>query len=99
MSEDRRTPLLKMEMFVDEHETKEYANPDKPDAFKVTLKAPKKSLKIGMEDAQARLQIKALDDIVKVNFPKYGSFEILVYPLKKKAKIERKETVPTTLTE
>ncbi len=98
MPNDQKIPLYQIEMYVDEHETKEPANPDKSDVFKVTLKAPKKSFKIGMEDAQARLQIKALDDIVKHNLPLYGSFLIAVYPIPKKTEPQPK-TIPTTLPE
>lgn len=94
-----RVPLYKIEMFVDEHDTKEPADPDKPDTFEVSLKAPKDSLKIGMEDANAKMKIKALDDVVKQQFPLYGNFMIEIYPIKKVAQIEQAKTVPTTLDE
>ena len=96
---EERKPLYKIEMFVDEHNTKEPANPDKPDTFEVSLKAPKLTFKIGLADAQAKFKIKALDDIVKANFPLYGNFMIEIYPIKKSAKIEQKQTVPTTLSQ
>lgn len=78
MSAERK-PLYKVEMFVDEHNTKEPANPDKPDTFEVSLKAPKDSFKVGLADAQAKMKIKALDDIVKHNFPLYGNFLIEIF--------------------
>jgi hypothetical protein len=84
-------------MYVDEHNTKEPADPDKPDTFEVLLAAPKDSLKIGMDKANAKMKIKALDDIIKHNFPLYGNFEIQIFPIKKRAVIEQPKTVPTTL--
>lgn len=87
MSEERK-PLYKIEMYVDEHVSKEPSNPDKPDTFEILLKAPKRSLKIGLEDAEAKMKIKALDDVIKHQFPHYGNFLIEIYPLKKAVKID-----------
>jgi hypothetical protein len=94
-----RTPLYKIEMFVDEHLTKEPASADSPDVFTVTLHAFDKSFKVGMEDAKAQLKIKAFDDIIKHNLPKLNAFIIEIYPKPRTANVEKKESTPTTLTD
>ncbi|NLB77219.1 MAG: hypothetical protein GX799_12300 [Crenarchaeota archaeon] len=99
MNEHRENPLLKIEMFVQDHVTKEPANPDKPDTFEVSLKAPKDSFKIGMADANAKMKIKALDDIIKHNFPLYGNFRVEIYAIKKSVTMAKSKSVPTTLPE
>ena len=94
-----RTPLLKIEMFVDEHNTKEPSDADSPDVFTVTLKAFDKSFKVGLEDAKAQLKIKAFDDIIKHQLPLLQPFIIEVYAKPRSATIEQKKTEPTTLLE
>jgi len=94
-----RVPVLKFEASVIQHDTKEPASNDKPDVFTVTLKSFEKDLKIGTEDAKAKLTIKALDDIVKHNFPLYGSFVIEIYVKPRSAPVEKPKTEPTTLDE
>jgi hypothetical protein len=97
MPDQDRKPLYKIEMFVDEHNTKEPADADKPDVFTVTLHAFDKSFKVGLETAKAQLKIKAFDDIIKHNLPKMGAFVIEVYAKPRSAKVEGSETKPTTL--
>jgi hypothetical protein len=92
-----RTPLYKIEMFVDEHLTKEPADADSPDVFTVTLHAFDKSFKVGLQDAKAQLKIKAFDDIIKHNLPKMNAFIVEIYPKPRTANIEKKESTPTTL--
>jgi hypothetical protein len=93
-----RTPLYKIEMFVDEHNTKEPADADKPDVFTVTLHAFDKSFKVGVEDAKAQLKIKAFDDVIKHNLPKMAAFIIEIYAKPRSANVELIKTEPTTLT-
>ena len=93
-----RVPLYKIEMFVDEHDTKEPADTEKPDVYTVTLKAHKDQFKIGLQDAKAKLQIKALDDIVKHQFPLFGEFMVEIYPVPK-TRAEKHKSTPTTLVE
>lgn len=93
-----RTPILKIEMFVDEHETKEPSDTNKPDSFVVRLKSYDKEFKVGLQDAKAKLSIKAFDDIIKANLPKKHSFVIEVYA-KERIAVVKDKTAPTTLTE
>ena len=74
-----KTPILKFEVSVKEHDTKEPASNDKPDVFTVTMKSFDKALKIGLEEAKVQLKIKALDDIVKHKFPLFGTFVVEIY--------------------
>ena len=92
-----RTPLLKIEMFVDEHNTKEPSDANKPNVYCVTLKAYEKTFKVGLEDAKAKLIIKAFEDIIKHNLPLLHSFTVEIYPAVKSAKVDGPKTKPTTL--
>jgi hypothetical protein len=92
-----RTPLYKIEMFVDEHNTKEPSDINALDVFTVTLKAFDKSFKVGLQDAKAQLKIKAFDDIVKHNFPLLNGFIVEIYAKPRAANVEKKESKPTTL--
>ena len=99
MDKQVREPILKIEMFVDEHDTKEPSNADKPDVYSVTLKADEKTFKVGLDDAKAKLTIKAFDDIIKHNLPLLHSFTVEIYPAVKSVKVEQPKTSPTTLNE
>jgi hypothetical protein len=106
MPEERKVPLFTIEMYVDEHDTKERASDDKPDIFTVTLltykakKGSKGSFKIGLHDAKAKVSIKALDDVIKHLLPKNGAFIVEIYPKPRpSANIEKPKTEPTTLAE
>lgn len=75
-----RKPILKIFMICEDHVTTENSDVDKLDSFAVSLAAPKSSLKVGLEDAKAKLKIKAFDDVIKHYFPRGAGFTIEVYP-------------------
>ncbi len=84
-------------MFVDEHETKEPSDTNKLDSFIVRLKSYDKEFKVGLQDAKAKLSIKAFDDIVKANLPKKHTFVLEIYAKERSAVVQEKKTAPTTL--
>ncbi len=92
-----REPIFRIEMFVDEHETKEPSDTNKLDSFIVRLKSYDKEFKVGLQDAKAKLSIKAFDDIVKANLPKKHTFVLEIYAKERSAVVQEKKTAPTTL--
>ena len=89
-----RKPILTIRFVVETHTTTE--DKEKADQYVVVMKTPDKSLKIGVDEAKAVLKIKALDDIVKYNFPLYGEFVCEIY-VKTHSAEKKSSTKPTTL--
>lgn len=94
---NKKEPILKAEIFVDEHLTKEVADQNKPDVFTVSFKTTADGCKVGMADASVKMKIKAIDEIVKEMFRKNHTFEIWIFPKIISKPNETDKTVPTRL--
>ncbi len=91
-----KQPVVEFTLIVQDHNTKEFTE-DKPDEITVALEAPEKSFNIGLQDAKAKLKIKAFDDIVKHDLPLGGIFTCKIYRKITRAAEVKASTKPTQL--
>ncbi|MCL2358697.1 MAG: hypothetical protein FWC74_02920 [Candidatus Bathyarchaeota archaeon] len=76
--------------------TEKHSDPDKHAAYKITLTTAKDNAKIGFENANLTLTIKAESDQALQDFPRHGVFQLTIKQLNPNNQEESK-TVPTTM--